>query len=131
MQSRRGQDGQTVGMALPGAVSSLLPRLRKVQALRLMLELLPDELDCLAVPHEIRLAPAEQRAGQAVAAQVNTMFIYTATSTVSAIVDQRASQLMEQVNTRMPYPLLEAVRCEQANAQKIAQQLNNLTLSPD
>jgi hypothetical protein len=131
MQTRRGRDGQTVGTALPGAVASLLPRLRKVKALKLALDWLPAELSGLAAPHEIKLGPAGPHVRGADAAQVNTLFIYTASATVSAIIDQRAAQLREQVNGQLPYPLVEAVRCEQANAQKITQQLNNLTLSPD
>src|SRR5437870_2592650 len=75
MQTRRGRDGQTVGTALPGAVASLLPRLRKVKALKLALDWLPTELAGLAAPHEIKLAPAELHLrGAGDAPQVNTLF---------------------------------------------------------
>ena len=133
-EGRRGREGRLVGTALPSAVSMLLPKLRRVEALKRFVALLPEELQGLAAPHEIRLAPAVERAGQpagTAAAQVNTLFVYTASATVSAVLEQQAAHLLGQLNATLPYVLAEALRCEPASMQKIAQQLNNLALKPD
>jgi hypothetical protein len=132
-EGRRGREGRLVGTALPAAVSNLLPKLRRVEALRRCLALLPEELQGLAAPHEIRLAPAAERPGQPAAstAQVSAVFVYTASATVSAVLEQQAARLLERLNAELPYPLAEALRCEPASAQKIAQQLNNLAVKPD
>jgi hypothetical protein len=133
-EGRRGREGRLVGTALPGAVATLLPKLRKVEALKRFTALLPAELQGLAAPHEIRLAPpAERSPGQPAAAgtQVSTLFVYTASATVGAVLEQQAPRLLAELNAQLPYPLAEALRCEPANAQKIQQQLNNLALKPD
>jgi hypothetical protein len=133
-EGRRGREGRLVGTALPGAISTLLPKLRKVEALKRFMALLPEELQGLAAPHEIRLAPAAERPGHSTAGsipQVNTLFVYTASATVTAVLEQQATRLIAALNAALPYPLVEALRCEQAAAQKITQQLNNLALKPD
>lgn len=131
---RRGRGAEMIGRMLPGAIPTLLPKLRRVQALKRFVKLLPPELDGLAAPHEIRLAPPPERFGPAsgeVAAQVSTLFVYCASPTVAAIVEQQSARLLAELNAQLPYPLAEALRCEQAAVQKIVQQLNNLTLGPD
>jgi hypothetical protein len=132
---RRGRGAELIGRMLPGTIPTLLPKLRKVQALKLLLQLLPPELAGLAAPHEIRLAPALERYGKehdaAGEAQLSTLFVYCASATVAAVVEQQAPRLLAELNARLPYPLAEALRCERATAQKIAQQLNNLALGPD
>jgi hypothetical protein len=129
-EGRRGREGRLVGTALPGAVANLLPKLRKTEALRRFISLLPAELHGLAAPHELRLAPGTERLN-APAAQVSTLFVYVASATVGVILERLAPQLLAELNASLPYPLAEALRCEPASPQKIAQQLNNLTVGPD
>lgn len=132
-EGRRGRGAELIGRALPGVIPGLLPKLRRVEALKQFIALLPPELTGLAAPHEIRLAPAAESfaARDAAGAQLSTLFVYSASATVTAILEQQAARLISELNAQLPYPLVEALRCEGASAQKIAQQLNNLALKPD
>jgi hypothetical protein len=123
-----------IGRMLPVTIPTLIPKLRKVQALKRFVTLLPPELNGLAAPHEIRLAPPPERfgtGGNDAASQVSTLFVYCSSATVAVLMEQQSARLLAELNAQLPYPLAEALRCEQATVQKIAQQLNNLALGPD
>jgi len=128
---------------LRNAAGPLLRQIRKYDALCACLELLPPELEGLAAPLDIRLAPREGAPGRgagpapdtapAEEAQplLSTMYILCASPTVSSIIGQRSAQLIEAINAQLAYPIIEALRCEQASAQKIERQMNILRLEPD
>lgn len=145
--SRGGSDPVTVGAALRSTAGPLMRQLRKVAALTACLEELPRELEGLAAPYDIRLAApqgsiggaasqggssaAMSQGGAGAVAEVSTMYIYVAGATVAAVLEQRKAQLVAAVNARLPYPVVEDLRCEQASAQKIGRQLNILAAAPD
>ena len=153
--SRGGSDPVTVGAALRSTAGPLMRQLRKVAALTACLEELPRELEGLAAPYDIRLAApqgsiggaasqggssaamsqggagAVAQGGAGAVAEVSTMYIYVAGATVAAVLEQRKAQLVAAVNARLPYPVVEDLRCEQASAQKIGRQLNILAAAPD
>jgi hypothetical protein len=129
---RRARGAELIGHALPGIIPSLLPKLRKVQALKLFSSILPPEIAQMAAAFDIRLMPASERFGRkGESAQLNTLHVYCLSSSVSIIIEQQQAELIAKLNAQMPYPLVEALHCEQASSQKIAQQLNNLRLGPD
>lgn len=132
---RNGRGAELVGRSLPGVIPALLPKLRKVEALRRFIALLPVELQGQAAPHEIKLAAAPERFGAAEhgapASQVSTLFVYCSAAAVAAYLEQNGSRLIGELNEQLPYPLVEALRCEQVSLPKITQQLNNLALRPD
>jgi len=144
--SRGGSDPVTIGAALRSTAGPLMRQLRKVAALSACLEELPRELEGLAAPYDIRLAAPQGSIGGAASqggssaamsqgagavAEVSTMYIYVASATVAAVLEQRKAQLVAAVNARLPYPVVEDLRFEQASAQKIGRQLNILAAAPD
>jgi hypothetical protein len=135
-------------------------QLRKYTALSEFLELIPDELQGQVAPFDVRLAPpldaghsaglrstGSAKAGaanekdtneiggkKAVAPppdEVTTLYLYVLSPTVQLVLEQQKRSYMDALNARLPYPLIEEIRFEQANSQKIAKQLNILGLSPD
>jgi hypothetical protein len=132
---------------LRNAAGPLMRQIRKYDALATCLELLPRELEGLAAPCDIRLAAREEDSGlrrnnvvqKPPAADtagegqplLSTLFILTASPTVASIVSQRSRELIAAINARLAYPLVEAIRCENASPQKIERQMNILRLEPD
>jgi hypothetical protein len=129
---RRGKrDEVRVDAALGGAMAPLMRQIRKFSALHALIDALPEELAGLAAPYELRQAPRRGHEGEAGSPTLSTIYIYSAGPTVEAVIEQRSSQLIEEVNSKLPYPLVEALRCEQAPLAKIEKQLNILALRPD
>lgn len=136
-------------------------QLRKFAALNALLAVLPEELAGQVAPYDVRLAqpderyvpanerlaqplevigpreprtatPAEHGAGAGLdALAVTTLYAFVRSATVQLALEQRKAELIAAVNARLPYPLIEDLRFEQAGAQRIARQLNILSTSPD
>ena len=82
-----------------------------------------------AAPHEIKLAPAANDPGGL--AEVNTLLVWAASPTVALVVERLKRQLIEQVNARLSYPMVEEIRVEVASPAKVLKQVNILRLQPD
>jgi hypothetical protein len=136
-------------------------QLRKFAALNAFLAVLPEELAGQVAPYDVRLAqpderyvPANERLPQPLevvgapgqrnaaapersedtaldAPAVATLYAYVLSATVQLALEQRKRELIAAINARLPYPLIEDLRFEQAGAQRIARQLNILATSPD
>ncbi len=133
MMERDGEKlGRTkrVGAALSSAAGPLMRQIRKYSAMEAFVAVLPEELDGLAAPYEVRLARRERMDGEGVE-DLNVMSVWCASATVQGVIELRKGQLMEQTNARLPYKLVEDLRMEVAAPAKIARQLNILRARPD
>lgn len=149
--SHLSKDAASIQSALRGVLGGVMRQLRKYTALSEFLELIPDELLGQVAPFDVRLAPpldagsatdprgasgakaAAAHGKDAVPppAEVTTLYLYVVSATVQLILEQKKREYMDALNARLPYPLIEEIRFEQANSQKIAKQLNILGISPD
>lgn len=145
-------DPSSIQSALRGVLGGVMRQLRKYTALSEFLELIPPELAGQVAPFDVRLAPPLD-AGDAARlggtngaksgaasgadavvpplADVTTLYLYVRSATVQLVMEQRKREYIAALNARLPYPLIEEIRFEQANSQKIAKQLNILGISPD
>ena len=119
-----------IGAALKNAAGPLMRQIRKYTAMSAFVAALPDELDGLAAPYDLRLARRERLDGEGVE-DLNVMFVWCANATVQGVIELRKAQLMQQANARLPYKLVEDLRMETASPVKIARQLNILRAQPD
>jgi hypothetical protein len=156
--SHLSKDAASIQSALRGVLGGVMRQLRKYTALSEFLELIPDELLGQVAPFDVRLAPpldtdhtsasrgawrtktgaaaGKDAAGGSDAAapppdEVTTLYLYVVSATVQLILEQKKREYMDALNARLPYPLIEEIRFEQVNSQKIAKQLNILGISPD
>ncbi len=116
-------------------------QIRKYSALSACMDILPPELDGQVAPYDVHLAPpldaganAERSAGEGAApqlAEVTTLYLYVLSPTVQLALEQNKRKYIDAINAQLPYPLVEELRFELANAQKIARQLNILGTTPD
>lgn len=128
-------DPLPVSAALRGSVGPLMRQIRKYTAFSAFLAQLPPELQGMAAPFDVRLAPPEGTpAGEAEVgglADRNTLFVYVTSMTVAMVLEQQKRALIERVNAALPHQFIEDLRCEQVTKQKIERQLNILALEPD
>ncbi len=134
------REPQTVAAALSRGAGHLLRQVRKYSALRACLQALPPELDGLAAPYDVRQAasgissdsPGRSAASAADSGPgVSVLCLYAISPTVEAALRALAPKLIEQVNAGLPYPLVQDLRIDLANKQKIERQVNNLRAQPD
>lgn len=133
MMERDGEKlGRTrpIGAALKSAAGPLMRQIRKYGAMEAFIDVLPDELDGLAAPYDLRLARRERPDGEGVE-DLHVMSVWCANSTVVGVLELRKALLIEQANARLPYKLVEDLRMEVASPAKIARQLNILRAQPD
>jgi hypothetical protein len=143
--SHLSKDAASIQSALRGVLGGVMRQLRKYTAMSEFLELIPDELAGQVAPFDVRLAPPLDAGGPRGSsgavhgkdamvpplAEVTTLYLYVLSATVQLVMEQRKREYMDALNARLPYPLIEEIRFEQANSQKIAKQLNILGLTPD
>ena len=149
-RKRYRSEPRTVAATLGREMGPIMRQVRKFAALRACLAQLPDELDGLAAPYDLRLLPAADTAsggkdatvpGTAPARDrsapdtsgeaVSTLLVYVLGGTVEAAVMKLAPKIIEKTNAQLPYPVVEGLRCEQASKEKIARQVNILRQTPD
>lgn len=111
--------------AAASTFSPFMRQFRKFTALAIFLRLLPEELEGLAAPYDVRLMRNED------GADLNTMFVYAASPTVATVLRQRSRRLVEDVNAGLPVQLLEHLHVEVVNPARVEQQLNILAVGPD
>ncbi|MCB1216289.1 DUF721 domain-containing protein [bacterium] len=111
--------------AAASAFSPFVRQFRKFTAMRIFLQLLPEELKGLAAPYDVRLGRNED------GVDLNTMFIYAASPTVATVLRQRSRRLVADVNAGLPVELLEELQIDVVNPARVEQQLNILAVSPD
>lgn len=134
-------DPASIQSALRGVLGGVMRQIRKYSALSACIEILPAELAGQVAPFDVRLAPpldAGANAERAAAggappplAEVTTLYLYVLSATVQLALEQNKRRYIDAINAQLPYPLVEELRFEQANAAKIARQLNILGTSPD
>jgi len=126
------REPQTAQAALKSRVSPLMRQFRKIAALRACLKALPEEVEGLAAPYDVRLAPSPHRAAGAndALADVNTMYLYVDNATVAAALQRRRQKLINTVNATLPVAVVEELHFEIA-PKKVKRQLNILALKPD
>jgi hypothetical protein len=141
----RAQDATPIQEALRNSMGGVMRQIRRYSAMSVALDVLPPEVAGQVAPYDVRLAPPLEpitapagpaaeagRPGPVLSlAEVNTMFLYVTSATVQLVLEQRKRELINGINSRLPYPFVEELRFEQANAQKITRQLNILGTSPD
>jgi hypothetical protein len=123
--SKLKREPQTVAAALARGAGHLMRQVRKYAALRACLDALPPELSGLAVPYEVRQSGGTEAAG------LSVLHLYVLSPTVEMAVKRLAPELIERTNAKLPYPLVQELSLEQANKQKIEQQVNILRARPD
>ena len=130
---RRGAKRETTSVqaAPKSSMGPLMRQVRKFTALRACRELLPAELEGLAAPYDVRLAPSRKPGEESGIAEVNTLYLYVSDATVRTVLEKRKRGLIEEINGRLGTPFVEEFRYEEAGPQKIARQLNILALEPD
>lgn len=124
------RDPVTIRGALGGAVGAYVRQFRKFDAMRALIEELPEELDGLVASFDVRLAPARDGGAPGVADQ-STLYIYVASGTVRSALEKLKPQLLAAINGRSMYPVVEEFRYEEAGLPKIERQLNILLTAPD
>jgi hypothetical protein len=135
------KEPSSIQTALRGVLGGVMRQIRKYSALSVCLDILPPELIGQVAPFDVRLAApldaganAERTPDTGGAPQldeVTTMYLYVLSATVQLALEQNKRRYIDAINAQLPYPLVEELRFEQANAAKIARQLNILGTTPD
>ena len=123
-KTRLKREPQTAAAALARGAGHLMRQVRKFAALRACFDALPPELSGLAAPYDVRQAVGSD-------AGTSVLCIYALSPTVEAALKALAPALLEAANAGLPYPLVQDVRIDSANKQKIERQVNILRAKPD
>ena len=67
----------------------------------------------MAAPYDLRLSP--MKGGGAMVADVNTLYMYVSGATVEAVLELGKKKLIEAVNGRLPYTMVEDICFEQVS----------------
>ena len=128
------REPQAVAAALAHGSGLLMRQVRKFAALRACLNEFPPELEGMAAPYDVRQSVTGTQAASSQGAEeagVSVLYVYAVSPTVQAVLARMAGGLIERVNARLPYPLVQELRVDIASKQKIEQQVNILRAEPD